>query len=129
MFLIEEGEEDEGNIVDSRLLGSAASMPSVYTKPAPSNCIVSNLFSSGSPGPFYLCAVHTVESFFKILKIHSGRKMVRLVQAARILLCCIIVHVNKNDCQYHCNIYSILSSNFTEFGVSLYNCIRVTRTL
>ena len=52
MFLIEEGEEDEGNIVDSRLLGSAASMPSVYTKPAPSNCIVSNLIKSGPSGPF-----------------------------------------------------------------------------
>ena len=46
--------------------------------------------------------------------------MVWLVQTYWILLCCIAVHANKNDCQYHCYLYAILSSDFTQFGVSFW---------
>ena len=46
--------------------------------------------------------------------------MVWLVQTYWILLCCIAVHANKNDCQYHCYLYTILSSDFTQFGVSFW---------
>ena len=47
--------------------------------------------------------------------------MVRLVQTCRILLCCIVVHANENDCQYHCYLYSILSSDFSQSRVSFFN--------
>lgn len=53
----EEGEEEEGNIVDSRLLGSAVSMPSVYTKPAPSNIVVDKWSDWFKHAEFYYVAL------------------------------------------------------------------------
>lgn len=51
-----DGEEDE-NVVGSRLLGSAASMPSVYTKPAPSLVVVDKWSEWFKHSEFYCVAI------------------------------------------------------------------------